>query len=110
MYIDMTRQDLHKKLEKYSTHDIISYFQGQGLTLKAKLPEIEHGVYRRLNGMDLIEYNGLGWKPFNPSIQDTGIVWGYGDDGSWIRVLDYGHKPIMNGMVLKFKINGERIG
>lgn len=109
MYIDMTESEFTDFIDDHGTGYVVRYLLNEGLTLKAE-PRVEPGVYRRLRGMDLIEWDGRRWEGFNPAMRDEKIDWamGYGVC-DWVMVLTHLYHPVEDGVIITFDGDGNLV-
>lgn len=112
MYINLTEKEFINKSISMRSSDLLRWLQEEGLTLKVDHPELKRGVYRREQGMDLIEYDGWSWKAFNPITFGKPISWNLGVNGSgiWVQILDVNYVPVTKGLCVRFDQDGKRTG
>ena len=115
MYLDYTEQGLLDLFRHLSREEILEFLLEEGLTLKVTFDfhDVPAGVYRRVDGQDLIYYDGREqflFMAIDSEHVGLPVMWtlSYGGD-RWVQVLDGDHEPVVNGPQFCVNSKGERI-
>ncbi len=117
MYIDLTEKQLLEKFYGMSTKEIIGYLMDEGLTLKYNeldFSDVPGGIYRRVEGTDLVYYNRFGsfkFVDFYGRYPEEKVAWSLplGGGDWWVLVLNDQNEPVINGLRFKVDKDGNRL-